>query len=207
MKLSKGKSAKKNTRLARGRALRRVRYAVATSLDGYIAGPEGEADWIIMDPEIDFNAIFSEFDTLLIGRRTFEGMGRGGGSGMPGMRVFVFSRTLRQADYPDVTVVAEEPEELLAALRAEPGKDIWLFGGGLLFRSFLEAGLIDTVEVAVMPVLLRQGIPLLPPPAQQTKLKLIGYKIYKTGIIGLEYEVNRTLATDLDAGLPLQSLL
>ena len=57
--------------------MRRIRYAVATSLDGYIAGPKGEADWIIMDPEIDFRAIFAQFDTVLIGRRTFEGMARG----------------------------------------------------------------------------------------------------------------------------------
>jgi dihydrofolate reductase len=54
--------------------MRRVRYAVAMSLDGYIAGPKGEADWIAMDPEIDFTAIFSQFDTLLVGRRTFDGL-------------------------------------------------------------------------------------------------------------------------------------
>ena len=54
--------------------MRRIRYAVATSLDGYIAGPNGEADWIIMDPEIDFTALFNQFDTLLMGRHTFEAM-------------------------------------------------------------------------------------------------------------------------------------
>ncbi len=61
--------------------MRRVRYAVAMSLDGYIAGPNGEADWIIMDPEIDFQVLFEQFDTFLMGRRTFEGMGGAGGSG------------------------------------------------------------------------------------------------------------------------------
>ena len=49
--------------------MRRIRYLVATSLDGYIAGPKGEADWIIMDPDIDFGAVFNEFDTVLVGRR------------------------------------------------------------------------------------------------------------------------------------------
>src|SRR5690242_17669373 len=72
-------------------AMRRVRYSVATSLDGYIAGPAGEFDWIITDPAIDFAALFSEFDTVLMGRKTFEiAEGQGPGGAMPGMRTFVF---------------------------------------------------------------------------------------------------------------------
>jgi dihydrofolate reductase len=169
--------------------MRRIRYAVAMSLDGYIAGPKGEADWIIMDPEIDFGALFEEFDTVLLGRRTFEVVARGGSGAMPGMETFVFSRTLSQRDCPGVTLVAEKPEETLSALRAKPGKDIWLFGGGSLFRSLLEVGLVDTVEVAVVPVLLGGGVPLLPPPAGQVKLKLTGHTVYPTGIVALEYAV------------------
>ena len=106
---------------------------------------------------------------------------------MPGMKTFVFSRTLRQRDYPKVTIVAEKSEETVAALRSESGKDIWLFGGGLLFRSLADLGLVDAVEVAVIPVLLGGGIPLFPPPAKQVKLKLTGHKVYKTGIVSLEY--------------------
>ena len=169
--------------------MRRIRFAVAASLDGYIAGPKGEADWIIMDPDIDFSAIFKEFDTLLVGRRTFETMVRGGSAAMPEMKTFVFSRTMQQRDYPEVTIVAEKIEETLDTLRAESGKDIWLFGGGLLFRSLLDAGFVNTVELAVMPVLLGGGIPLLPHPAKQAKLKLTSHKVYKTGIVALEYAV------------------
>lgn len=170
--------------------MRRVRYQVAASLDGYIAGPKGEADWIIMDPEIDFAGLFEQFDTFLLGRRTFEAMGRAGQRGSKGMKTFVFSRTLRQKDYPRVTIVADGAEETVAALRAEPGKDIWLFGGGSLFRSLNEAGLVDTVEVAIMPVLLGGGIPLLPAPAEQTRLKLTGHRVYpKTGIVSVEYAI------------------
>ena len=173
-----------------GRPIRRVRYNVAMSLDGFIAGPNGEADWIMMDPEIDFEAISSQFDTMLLGRRTFEGMkGAGGGGSMPGMQVFVVSRTLRQEDHPGVTIV-DNPEELMAELRSKPGKDVWLWGGGSLFRSLAEVGLVDTVEVAVIPVLLGEGVPLLPAPAKRVTLKLTGHKLYaNTGIMSLEYAV------------------
>jgi dihydrofolate reductase len=173
-----------------GRSNRRVRYQVAMSLDGFIAGPGGEADWIIPDPEIDFKALYRQFDTMVMGRRTFELVkGVGGGGSMPGMDVFVFSRTLRQEDHSGVTIV-DDPEGVMAEVRAKPGKDVWLFGGGSLFRSFAELGLVDTVEVAVIPVLLGEGVPLLPAPAKRVSLKLTGHRLYaKTGIMFLEYAV------------------
>jgi dihydrofolate reductase len=178
--------------------MRRIIYSVAMSLDGFIAGPKGEADWIIMDPDIDFNALFDQFDAVLIGRRSFEAMTRGKkkAGAMPGMKTFVFSRTLRQEDYPKVTIVGENVEETLTALKAESGKDVWLFGGGLLFRSLLDLGLVDAVGVGVIPVLLGEGIPLLPSPASQAKLKLTSHKVYpKTGILGLEYEVLKSTSS------------
>jgi dihydrofolate reductase len=70
--------------------MRRVRYGVAVSLDGFIAGPRGEADWIVSDPDIDFSEMFAEFDTFLIGRRTFETMGEAGQGSTPGIKTFVF---------------------------------------------------------------------------------------------------------------------
>ena len=159
------------------------------SLDGYIAGPNGEADWIIMDPEIDFRALFDQFDTMLLGRKTFEAaLKQSGGGGMAGMKTLVFSRTLSQEKHRQVVIVSEGAKELLTDLKKESGKDIWLMGGGGLFRSLLDLGVVDTVEVAVIPVLLGGGIPLMPPPGKTAKLKLTKTKTYnKTGIVSLDY--------------------
>ncbi len=171
----------------------RIRYQVAASLDGCIAGPKGEYDWIIMDPDIDFAGISAQFDTFLVGRKTYEATANQG-QPMTGKRVFVFSRTLDPADHPGVTIVPTVSAEVIESIRTDAKKDIWLFGGGDLFRSLLEAGLVDTVEVAVMPVLLGGGITLLPPPATRAHLKLTGRKEYETsGIVMLEYDVFRDL--------------
>jgi len=169
---------------------RRLRYQVAASLDGFIAGPNGEYDWIVMDRAIDFAALFKEFDTAVMGRKTYQMMTAQGGNGaMPGLEVVVFSRTLPAATHRGVRIYNDDPRDVVAALKAKPGRDIWLFGGGSLFRSLLDARLVDTVEVAVMPVLLGTGIPLLPPGAS-TKLVLADQKILpKSGIVVLAYSL------------------
>ena len=172
---------------------RSVRFGVAMSLDGYIAGPNGEADWIVMDPEIDFGEIFARFDTLIMGRGTFEAMqAMGGGPGeMPGVKAIVVSRSMTPSKHPGVTVAADV-RKVIADLQRESGKDIWLFGGGQLFRSCLELGLVDALDVAIIPVLLGGGVPVLPAPAPRTSLALTSRRVYeKSGIVSLEYSVLR----------------
>jgi dihydrofolate reductase len=172
--------------------MRNVVYGGAMSLDGFIAGPNGEFDWIVADPDMDFAALMGRFDTFLIGRKTFEVMQRMGSAAppTPGITNYVFSRTLAAADCPPGTRLSDNAERVVADLRQQPGRDIALFGGGELFRSLLAAGLVDEVRVSVVPVLLGGGIPLLPPPADRARLTLKTHRVYsKTGTVGLEYEI------------------
>jgi dihydrofolate reductase len=106
-----------------------------------------------------------------------------------GKEVIVFSRTLKSAR-PGVTIVDTDPAEIVRALKQKPGKDIWLFGGGSMFRTLADAGLVDTVEVAVMPVLLSQGVPLITSGTRITGMKLDKCEtLPKSGIVMLSYTI------------------
>lgn len=172
--------------------MRRVRYAVGMSLDAMIADAEDGVGWMIGDPEYDGIAFFREIDTALMGRRTWEVALKHGGGAMPGIRGYVFSRTLRAEDHPGVTVVAEDAAGVVAALRAEDtGRDIWLSGGGELFRTLAAAGLVDTVEIGLNPILLGAGIPLAPRLPRAVGLELRESTAYRSGLVVLRYDVRR----------------
>jgi dihydrofolate reductase len=159
------------------------------SVDGYIAGPNGEFDWIVHDPTIDFTGLLAEFDTFILGRKTYELTLQPGNPGFPaGSRAFVFSRTLPE-QVPGFSVVREVTRESVEPIRAQAQRDVWLFGGGELFRSFLALGLVDAVEVTVVPVLLGEGLQLLPQPATRARLQLTNHRTYPSGIVLLEYDV------------------
>jgi dihydrofolate reductase len=173
--------------------MRRIIYSSAMSLDGFIAGPRGEYDWIPNESDIDWGAFTARFDTALMGRRSYEAARAvPGGGPLPELETFVFSTTLRAEDHPGVTVVADRIDETIAVLRESPGKDVWLYGGGALFRSLLERGHVDRVEVGLIPVLLGGGIPLLPHPAATVPLRLADQHLYPTtGTVLLTYDVQR----------------
>lgn len=168
--------------------MRRVRYQVACSVDGFIAGPNDDFDWITPEPTFDFEELYAQFDTLLMGRRTYEIVSAAGES-FRGKQVVVASRTLEAERHPGIEVVSEGLEERVRELRTRSGRDIWLYGGGDLFSRVLGWGLVDTVELAFIPILLGSGIRFLPSPAVRRRLTLAGHRAYPSGMVLLEYQV------------------
>jgi dihydrofolate reductase len=170
--------------------MRRVRYQVACSLDGFIAGPDDDFGWITPEPSFDFDALYAQFDTLVMGRRTYE-IVRAAGQDFRGKEVLVASRTLEPGSHPGIEVVREGLEERIRELRRQSGGDIWLYGGGELFSQLLAWGIVDTVEPAIIPILLGDGVRFLPSPAVRRRLTLVRHQAYPSGMLLLEYEVQR----------------
>lgn len=170
----------------------RVRYSVAASLDGFIADPDGGYDWIVDDPAIDFDALFGDIGTILMGRATYELVQsqEGGMASLPQVPVYVFSRSLEPGDVPDAALVRSDAPEAVRRLRQEAEEELWLMGGGVLFASLAEAGVVDIVEVAIVPVLLGEGIPLLPV-RLTVELTLERTERFPSGIVLNRYRVGR----------------
>ena len=143
-----------------------------------------------MDPEIDFPALWSQFDTLLMGRRTYEAaIRRLGRAVFAEKTTFVLSKQLEPKDHPGVTIVSGLSRPWLQALKGQEGKDIWLMGGGELFRKLLDFGEVDSLSITTVPVILGAGTPLMSPPYAPTKLALIGHRVYKSGNISQTYRL------------------
>jgi dihydrofolate reductase len=169
--------------------MRTLRYSVAASLDGYIAGPNGEFDWIVVDPDIDFAAMYAGFSALVMGRHSYDVFAATGGAPGPALPTYVYSRTLPEGERDGLTFVRDAASHVLT-LKQDDGKPLWLWGGGDLFRQLAAARLVDGVDVAVIPVLLGGGIRLLPEPGPRLTLELRRHQLYaKTGTVFLEYDV------------------
>jgi dihydrofolate reductase len=177
--------------------MRKVKYGVGVSLDGYIAAPDGSTDFLnralrhAKGEDFGMGEFFRRIDTVLMGRKTYEialKMGMGGG-GYPKMKNYVFSRTLPPGERGGVEYVSGDPAELMARIKSQPGKDIWLCGGGELASEFLKAGALDEVILGIAPVLLGAGRLTFPPGFSETEVELVECKQYKGGVVGLTYRV------------------
>lgn len=155
--------------------MRVVTYGAACSLDGYIAGPNEDLSWLRWTDDVGriSGAYMARVDTILTGRKTYEAGRRQGGGSYAGYASYVFSRTLTKIDDDDTTLVTDDAATFVKQLKARPGAEICLMGGGELARSLFEADLIDRVGVNVHPIILGRGTPLLPQMTKQVSLELI----------------------------------
>jgi len=172
--------------------MRRVRLFIATSLDGFIAGPGDDLGWLFHDGDYGYAAFWAGIDTVLVGRRTYDVARRFPEWPYAGRNVVVFTR---QGDAgiatPRTVATARPPAEVVAELRARDGRDLWLVGGGALVATFMEAGLIDDVIVSIHPVLLGDGIPLVARGARRMPLALVAERRFPSGLVQLSYRAER----------------
>jgi dihydrofolate reductase len=173
--------------------MRKVIYGGACSLDGFFAGPRGEMDWLHFSKDVQqvMAETWARTDTILFGRKTWEGAAKGGGDTMPGMKGYVLSRTLSSVPAGGVELVREDAGEFVRALKDRPGKDIVVMSGGNLARSLLDAGVIDEIGLNVHPVLLGGGVPAFLDPGRRVKLELSECRVLDGGCVLVTYKVKK----------------
>lgn len=171
--------------------MRKITFGGAVSLDNFLARTNHAVDWLLWGEEVEtmIAEYWQKFDTVLMGRKTYEQAAKmGQASGYPGMKNVVFSRTLQQVPEP-VILVSDDAVEFTRKLKQQEGKGICLMGGGDLGRSFLEADLIDEIGFNFHPLLLGTGIPLFYPMSRQINLELTDLRKFKNGCVSLTYNV------------------
>jgi len=176
--------------------MRKVTFGGANSLDNYFARKDDSVDWLMWGKEAA--SVMTDFwktiDTVVMGRRTYEvalSMGTGGGA-YPGVKNYVFSRTMKQGPkkkVKNVEIISEDAAEFVRKLKGQEGKDICVMGGGLLAKSLFEADLIDEIGFNIHPVLLGSGIPVFHEMNHQIDLELIDFKAFKNGTLLVSYRV------------------
>ncbi len=173
--------------------MRKVILSVAVTLDGFIEGPNGEYDWCFTDQDYGMSAFLKRIDALFYGRKSYElvisqGQSAEGAGMFSHIRSYVFSNTLKEVQPPNILVGGDIKAEVMR-IKAEPGKDIWLFGGASLTTAFFELGLVDELLLAVHPVLLGSGKLLFQDIPGRTQLKLLESTPYDSGLVMLRYAV------------------
>lgn len=172
--------------------MRDLYYYVAVSLDGFIAEPDGSFDKFVWDDEFvkDFFAAQKQFDTVLMGRKTYEvGLNQGVTNPYPHLKSYVISSTLTLESNAEVEVISSDVISFVEALKKQDGKPIWLCGGGNLAGQLMENGLIDRLTLKVNPIFLGKGIPLFGEYKESAALTLENVKEYSCGISERSYTI------------------
>jgi dihydrofolate reductase len=184
--------------------MRTVTYVGAVSLDGFLAGVDGSIDWLHFSKDVQevMTEYWKDIGTILMGRKTYAvaaAQGRGNGKNAnrakrdtrkkPGMRTYVFSRTLKAIDEPGVELVAGDAIEFVRDLKRQPGRGICLMGGGELAQPLLGAGLVDQIGLNIHPILLGSGIPAFRDPGHRVNLRLTECRPIEGGCLLADYTV------------------
>jgi dihydrofolate reductase len=173
--------------------MRKVTYGGAISLDGFLAGPNEEIDWLRYSDETAdiIRDSFRGVDTMLMGRKTFDFAQRmGGGPPMKGVTTYVFSRTMTaMPDGADAQLIGEDAAEFVRRIKDEPGDDIIVMGGGELGTALIDAGLVDEIGFSIQPVLLGGGIPAFRELSSRVELELVEARALSSGCVLLRYGV------------------
>jgi dihydrofolate reductase len=168
--------------------MRKIVAGFAISLDGYIEGPNGEYDWIMMDNDFDFAGHMKRFDSFFFGRNSYEKLLQQGNISFPGIKNYVFSNSLKTVD-KNFTLLKGDINKLVADIKKQDGKDIAVYGGANLLSSLLDLNLVDELTMSVIPVVLGQGKPMTGILKQRVYLTLIEIKKFSSGTVQLIYQV------------------
>ncbi len=168
--------------------MRKIILYIATSLDGYIARTDGSVDWLFTDADYGYKDFYSSVDTTLMGRKTYEQILSMGDFPYPEKTNYVFTHQ-QPASHQQVTFVNKDAVAFIRKLKSEPGEHIWLIGGGGLIQTCLQDQLIDELRVFIHPIILGEGLPLIPPPSPSAKLEVIRQGMYDNGLIEVHYDV------------------
>ena len=172
--------------------MRKVTFGGGNSLDNYITGPGEAVDWLrwTEDAQAISAASFKGVDTILMGRKTFEFAQRSGGGsvGAANIRTYVFSRTLERVP-AGIELVREDAAAFVRALKAQPGGDIIVMGGGELGTALLEGGVVDEIGLNIHPLLLGGGTPLFHPLTRRIELELIEARAIRRECVLVRYRV------------------
>ncbi|MHC2992628.1 riboflavin biosynthesis protein RibD [Pontibacter sp. HJ8] len=175
--------------------MRKIILYIAASTDGYIARPDGNIDWLhdkkytIPDEDFGYTAFMQTIDTTLMGNTTYQQvLGFDATFPYPDLKNYVFSKSEQQSTEA-VTFVKDKVVDFIEQLKEQPGKDIWLIGGGQLNATVLNAGLLDEIILTYIPIILGKGIPLFSSETNEHKLKLIPTenKLYRNGFLQVRY--------------------
>ena len=176
--------------------MRKLKYYVASSIDGFIARKDGSFNDFLLEGEAvnDYIESLKLFDIVLMGRKTYEvGLREGKTNPYPMMKSYVFSRSMKQSPDEQVELISENAGELIKNLKKETGKDIYLCGGANLATMLFAENLIDEIILKVNPFVMGSGIPLFGEVIKPTFLELSDSKIYQNGVVLLHYQLHTSI--------------